>query len=49
MRGNELGLSIVRWVVESHGGEVTTQSSGGQGTTFTVRLPLATAEVPPAD
>lgn len=46
MRGNGLGLSIVQSVVESHGGEVNVQSTEGQGTTFTVRLPLAAAESP---
>jgi signal transduction histidine kinase len=44
MRGNGLGLSIVRSVVESHGGDVSVQSAEGQGTTFTIRLPLAAAE-----
>jgi signal transduction histidine kinase len=49
MRGNGLGLSIVQSVVESHGGEVTVQSTAGQGTTFTVRLPLAASEAAVAD
>jgi signal transduction histidine kinase len=42
--GNGLGLSIVKSVVESHGGEVNVRSAKGEGTTFTVKLPLATAE-----
>ena len=46
MRGNGLGLSIVKAVVESHGGEVNVQSTEGQGTTFTVQLPLAVLESP---
>jgi signal transduction histidine kinase len=44
VRGNGLGLSIVKSVVESHGGEVSVQSADGQGTTFTVHLPLVPAE-----
>jgi len=38
--GTGLGLSIVRWVVEAHGGTVHAGSERGQGSTFTVRLPV---------
>ena len=38
-RGAGLGLSIVRSLVEAHGGEVTISSVMGQGTTLAVRLP----------
>jgi signal transduction histidine kinase len=37
--GCGLGLSIVRYIVEAHGGEVTVESRLGEGTTFTVSLP----------
>ena len=43
--GLGLGLSIVRHMVEMHGGTVTAESLGeGQGATFRVRLPLMASE-----
>ncbi|MGJ9404430.1 sensor histidine kinase [Arthrobacter sp. KK5.5] len=38
--GTGLGLSIVKHVISNHGGEVTVWSQPGQGSTFTVRLPV---------
>ena len=38
--GTGLGLSIVREGIEMHGGTVAVTSAAGNGTTFTVRLPL---------
>ncbi len=40
--GMGLGLSIVREMVERHGGRVWAESTPGQGSRFIVRLPLCT-------
>ena len=35
-----LGLALVKWIAEAHGGRVSVQSEPGKGSRFTVRLPL---------
>ncbi len=39
-RGSGVGLSLVRHVAEAHGGQVAVESREGQGSRFTLSLPL---------
>jgi len=41
--GNGLGLSVVRAIVEAHGGDVAVRSPDGGGATFTLRMPAEPA------
>jgi signal transduction histidine kinase len=41
VRGTGVGLSVVRHVVDAHGGTIHVDSRPGEGTTVVVDLPIA--------
>jgi signal transduction histidine kinase len=43
VRGTGVGLSVVRHVVQMHGGDVRVESTVGEGTTVTIVLPVQTS------
>jgi signal transduction histidine kinase len=46
VRGSGIGLSVVRHVIQSHGGDVRVDSRAGDGTTVTIVLPVASSADP---
>ena len=42
--GTGIGLSIVRHVAQAHGGDVTVESTEGEGSTFRLRVPLPSSK-----
>jgi signal transduction histidine kinase len=47
IRGTGIGLAVVRRVVEQHGGTIEVASKEGEGSTFTIKLPLYAPEAAP--
>jgi signal transduction histidine kinase len=39
LEGSGLGLSIVQWIAQAHGGQVVVYSEVGKGSTFELQLP----------
>jgi len=46
-QGTGLGLSVSRSIIEAHGGQLMVTSEPGEGTRFTIRLPIHRAEARP--
>jgi signal transduction histidine kinase len=46
-KGSGLGLSLVRHIVQAHGGDVSVDSAPGQGSKFTIALPVKSAPLQP--
>lgn len=48
IHGNGLGLSIVKQIIEAHGGEIKVQSETGKGSRFTIEIPAKIQDIQPS-
>ena len=48
-KGSGLGLSLVRYITQAHGGEIAVESAPGKGSKFILSLPLASPTQQPAN
>ena len=46
VEGSGLGLAMVKYIVEAHGGKIVVESSFGKGSAFTVTLPVGEVNTP---
>ena len=44
MGGTGLGLAIVKHIAQAHHGRVTVESNQGEGSSFTIHLPMEAPE-----
>lgn len=49
VRGSGIGLSLVKYVVDAHGGTIQVESATGEGSSFTIRFPARPGAAAPEE